>query len=503
MSFDIANNRYKSILQRNAMAKRNLEKTVFEEWYGDDCKDRQCEYCLIKESEIRTLINSGKIRTKRLTTRGRTMEVDRRDPRGHYEISNLVMSCYWCNNAKTDEFTYEEFRAMSCNTPNIWKNRFTTQSNIAVLETKDELFCEWDQPGGIVIVLPYGLEGITEEKKLFCDILKLICNVNSQIKEFQINVIYKDTTTSTTVTKIRKAIDEIIEVNKDITFISISQLKSMWIKGSMPLAINKADKVLKAVYSPFYYNNPCLQGCNVNYRQYAYYEHVAALEITDALDLQTRYLSKNGSGYWYEDCKNDCDKDTDITNRPILLDMNDIVHNGKIGFISQRVLDENCCKDKDSLIDCLKQYTGLNCICIIDAPSVKTCKKDEKGKSLEYGFLSDKIRFLNVTTLLVSDKYQLTSKDEQIILQKDFYKSEEEVTICNSIKIKYVDFDLTYLRLHNNIYCNNATGNMKNIFLEPEYTIISLNDIADKSVNCPENIQSSVSVELSQITWVY
>ena len=44
---------------------------------------------------------------------------------------------------------------------------------------------------------------------------------------------------------------------------------------------------------------------------------------------------------------------------------------------------------------------------------------------------------------------------------------------------------------------------MKNIFLEPEYTIISLNDIADKSVNCPENIQSSVSVELSQITWVY
>ena len=105
--------------------------------------------------------------------------------------------------------------------------------------------------------------------------------------------------------------------------------------------------------------------------------------------------------------------------------------------------------------------------------------------------------------MLVSDKYQLTSKDEQIILQKDFYKSEEEVTICNSIKIKYVDFDLTYLRLHNNIYCNNATGNMKNIFLEPEYTIISLNDIADKSVNCPENIQSSVSVELSQITWVY
>ena len=501
MGFKIANNRHKSILQRNAMAKRNLKGNAFEEWYGDDCKDRQCEYCLIKESEIRTLINSGKIRTKRLTTRGRTMEVDRRDPRGHYEVSNLVMSCYWCNNAKTDEFTYEEFRAMSCNTPNIWKNRFTTQSNIAVLEAKDKLFCEWNQPRGIVIVLPYGLERITEEKKLFCDILKLICNVN----KFEIKVVYKDTTTSTTVTKIRKAIDEIIEVNKDITFISISQLKSMWIKGSMPLAINKADKVLKAVYSPFYYNNPCLQGCNVNYRQYAYYEHVAALEITDALDLQTRYLSENGSGYWYENCEDNVsyDKDkTDIQNRPILLDMNDLVHNGNIGFISQRVLDENYCEDKDSLIDCLKQYTGLNCICIIDAPSVKTCKKDEKGKSLEYGFLSDKIRFLNVNTLLVSEKYKLTSKDNQIKLELSD-KSEEKPTICDGIEIIYVDFDLTYLRLGKNIYCNNATENMNNIFSESKYTIISLNDIANESVNCPENIQSSVSVELSQITWVY
>jgi hypothetical protein len=27
----------------------------FEDWYGDDSKDRQCEYCLIKESEIKIL----------------------------------------------------------------------------------------------------------------------------------------------------------------------------------------------------------------------------------------------------------------------------------------------------------------------------------------------------------------------------------------------------------------------------------------------------------------
>ena len=103
--------------------------------------------------------------------------------------------------------------------------------------------------------------------------------------------------------------------------------------------------------------------------------------------------------------------------------MNDLVHNGNIGFISQRVLDENYCEDKDSLIDCLKQYTGLNCICIIDAPSEKTptngktCTKSEKGESTEYGFLSDKIRFLKENKLLVSNKYKLTSKDEQIKLE--------------------------------------------------------------------------------------
>ena len=113
MDNKIAEDRYRSIKNRNAMAGMTLNIDKFKDWYGDDSKDRQCEYCLIKESEIKKLINQGKIYTKRLTTRGRTMEVDRKDPKGHYEINNLIMSCYWCNNAKTDEYSPKEFKPIA------------------------------------------------------------------------------------------------------------------------------------------------------------------------------------------------------------------------------------------------------------------------------------------------------------------------------------------------------------------------------------------------------
>ena len=38
------------------------------------------------------------------------MEVVRIELNKGYEEGNLVLSCYWCNNAKTDEFTATEFK---------------------------------------------------------------------------------------------------------------------------------------------------------------------------------------------------------------------------------------------------------------------------------------------------------------------------------------------------------------------------------------------------------
>jgi hypothetical protein len=40
-----------------------------------------------------------------------------------YKPDNCVMAFYWCNNAKTDEFTEEEFKAVGKTIAGIWEKR--------------------------------------------------------------------------------------------------------------------------------------------------------------------------------------------------------------------------------------------------------------------------------------------------------------------------------------------------------------------------------------------
>ncbi len=464
MDNKIAEDRYRSIKNRNAMAGMTLNIDKFKDWYGDDSKDRQCEYCLIKESEIKKLINQGKIYTKRLTTRGRTMEVDRKDPKGHYEINNLIMSCYWCNNAKTDEFSYEEFRKMSCRTNDIWGKRLNSKPNIAQLMDKDKLRCDWDTSKGIVLALPWGINTDSQKKTLTDNsdwnivkniIEKLLEQISTDNdkkileKDFKIYLVYKESSTySNTVGNAIDGICQILKIKKDnlnqnskVVFIPISHLDSIWINGCMPFKINSNEnKALKAVYSPLYYNNPCLQGCGNNYRKYAYYEHISALEIAEALDLQIRYISEQGGGYWYEDC-NDEEVKAD-KEKPIILDNNDFVHNGKVGFINQRVLEENCttCDGEDDFLERFMKYTNLKKICVLKTKIAQE-NNCEKQKSKEYGFLSDKIRFLDEKTLLIKKCfYEEIKLDECCKVVEDFCEDEQ-------INIQSVNFDLDYLRV--------------------------------------------------------
>ncbi len=97
----------------------------FKKFYGEDEKDRECDYCRIKESEIETLRKKGEIKTKRLYTRGLKMEIDRKNPFGNYSVENIALCCYWCNNAKTDEFNAEEFKLIAKLIKVVWDNRLT------------------------------------------------------------------------------------------------------------------------------------------------------------------------------------------------------------------------------------------------------------------------------------------------------------------------------------------------------------------------------------------
>ena len=93
---------------------------AFKKWY--EGTEKKCIYCGIKEERITELYNKNGKLTKR--KRGRKLEIDRKKPNDDYEnISNLVFSCYWCNNAKTDTFTYDEFLPIGKEIEKIWKKR--------------------------------------------------------------------------------------------------------------------------------------------------------------------------------------------------------------------------------------------------------------------------------------------------------------------------------------------------------------------------------------------
>ena len=95
---------------------------AFYAWYI--AQKRICTYCGISEDEIKRLLEAKLLTTKRLATRGRRLELDRRQPEAAYDdLENLTLACYWCNNAKTDTFTDKEFAEVGQAFAKIWQQR--------------------------------------------------------------------------------------------------------------------------------------------------------------------------------------------------------------------------------------------------------------------------------------------------------------------------------------------------------------------------------------------
>ena len=80
-----------------------------------------CYYCGISISQINELGKKNQLYTKRY--RGYCLEIDQKNAYGNYSDSNCVASCYWCNNAKTDEFTEDEFKNIACGINISWNER--------------------------------------------------------------------------------------------------------------------------------------------------------------------------------------------------------------------------------------------------------------------------------------------------------------------------------------------------------------------------------------------
>lgn len=69
-----------------------------------------CHYCGLSLNDFELLYNQHQIFKK--ANRGFNLELDRKHPNLEYTKENCVMACYWCNNAKTDEFTAKEFESI-------------------------------------------------------------------------------------------------------------------------------------------------------------------------------------------------------------------------------------------------------------------------------------------------------------------------------------------------------------------------------------------------------
>jgi 5-methylcytosine-specific restriction endonuclease McrA len=83
--------------------------------------DGKCEYCGVTMEDINDLSEKEEIHTKR--ARGYSMEIDQKEPNGLYTDDNCVASCYWCNNAKTDEFSVKEFEEIARGINKVWEKR--------------------------------------------------------------------------------------------------------------------------------------------------------------------------------------------------------------------------------------------------------------------------------------------------------------------------------------------------------------------------------------------
>ena len=116
---EVMEKRVKTLWERKKKDGMDITFEKFKKWYMS--RDQKCCYCGITEEKIKQLMGSGRL-TKR--NRGKTLELERKNPdKGYDDLNNLALACYWCNNAKTDTFTAEEFKLVGKAFGKIWKSR--------------------------------------------------------------------------------------------------------------------------------------------------------------------------------------------------------------------------------------------------------------------------------------------------------------------------------------------------------------------------------------------
>jgi hypothetical protein len=91
------------------ISERQWKKEDFVAWYKKK-ENKGCAYCGLTKEELNIIAKKNLLPSSRSLKRGKSFEVDRINPKGGYVKKNCCLSCYWCNNAKSDVFTFDEFK---------------------------------------------------------------------------------------------------------------------------------------------------------------------------------------------------------------------------------------------------------------------------------------------------------------------------------------------------------------------------------------------------------
>lgn len=109
----------KGVLKEKVIAGFNL--TTFDEfnnWFSKEKFEKGCFYCGTTNEMSETLYNMQIDGKRPNATRGgkrsKRLELDRIDPNLPYDnLDNIVWCCYWCNNAKSNFYTKDEFKPIA------------------------------------------------------------------------------------------------------------------------------------------------------------------------------------------------------------------------------------------------------------------------------------------------------------------------------------------------------------------------------------------------------
>lgn len=86
-----------------------------------------CEYCYITEEDMMRLECIGQLFIESGRTLG--LELQRKDKNYEFTLKNTVKCCHWCNNAKKDEFSHEEFKKIGRSIRSVWNKRLNKYNN--------------------------------------------------------------------------------------------------------------------------------------------------------------------------------------------------------------------------------------------------------------------------------------------------------------------------------------------------------------------------------------